>query len=69
VDVVCCEIEAHIARLNHKSHWKITVDLPSHDRCDTFRAGRLQSLDRFKVEEDRSPEELQVSSTSTAQSL
>jgi hypothetical protein len=27
-------------------------------RCEAFRAGRLQSLDRFKVEEDRSKEEL-----------
>lgn len=28
-------------------------------RCDAFRAGRLLSLDRFKVEEDRSKEELE----------
>lgn len=27
-------------------------------RCEDFRAARLQSLDRFKVEEDRSKEEL-----------
>lgn len=27
-------------------------------RCDAFRANRLQSIDRFKVEEDRSREEL-----------
>ena len=29
------------------------------NRCEQFRTQRMQSLDRFKVEEDRSQEELE----------